>query len=193
MVTRSSTAAPAAPGTPGTRPAAGPIDPPWLDDTEQLAWRGLMDFVLRGLPRIERTFREHGLVHLEYAILVVLSEAPDGLRLSMLAHRLGVSPSRLTHRMSKLLERELVVQRPCERDGRGTVASITDAGAKVLDRVAPEHVVDVRATVFDRLDPEATAALARAMTAIAQGLADDCDAAAARAARRDLAGLAASR
>jgi DNA-binding MarR family transcriptional regulator len=148
----------------------GDVTPRWLDDTEQRAWRGLVAFVTVGIPRIERTFRAHGLVHLEYGILAVLSEHEAGLRLRTLAHVLGVSPSRLTHRMSKLTERGLVEQQPCAEDGRGSVATITSSGHDLLRAIAPAHVEDVRAAVFDHLDAGAVAGLAGAMTSVASGL-----------------------
>jgi DNA-binding MarR family transcriptional regulator len=146
------------------------VAPRWLDDTEQRAWRGLVAFVTVGIPRIERTFRAHGLVHLEYGILAVLSEHQGGLRLRTLAEVLGVSPSRLTHRMSKLVERGLVEQQPSPEDGRGSVASITADGHDLLRAIAPTHVEDVRRAVFDHLDAESVDGLSRAMTSIASGL-----------------------
>jgi DNA-binding MarR family transcriptional regulator len=142
----------------------------WLDDTEQIAWRGLVAFTTVGLPRIERTLKAHGLVHVEYGILAVLSEQTCGMRLSTLAKLLGVSPSRLTHRMAKLTERGLVATTPCPEDGRGILASITPTGRALVEAVAPVHVEDVRATVFDHLDAEETRALAAAMSQVAAGL-----------------------
>lgn len=146
------------------------VTPRWLDDTEQRAWRGLVAFVTAGLPRIERTFRAHGLVHLEYGMLAVLSEHEGGLRLNALAEVLGVSASRLTHRMTKLVERGLVAQCPCPEDGRGAIATVTPAGRALLERVAPEHVEDVRATFLDHLDAADVEVLAAALSEVAAGL-----------------------
>jgi DNA-binding MarR family transcriptional regulator len=154
------------PTTAGGQPPA----PRWLDDAEQRAWRGLVAFVTAGLPRIERTFRAHGLVHLEYGMLAVLSEHDGGLRLNALAEVLGVSASRLTHRMAKLVDRGLVAQRPCPEDGRGAIATITPAGSELLARVAPEHVEDVRATFLDHLDACDVEVLGAALGEVAAGL-----------------------
>jgi hypothetical protein len=49
-----------------------------LTDDEQRAWQGLLAVMLVGMPRIERTFREHGLVQVEYGLLVGLSRTPGG-------------------------------------------------------------------------------------------------------------------
>ncbi len=58
-------------------------EPRWLDDTQQEAWRALLALVNRGLPRLEHTFKAHGLLAVHYSILVGLSEsADDTMRLS---------------------------------------------------------------------------------------------------------------
>ena len=55
-------------------------EPRLLDDSERQAWKSLVTVVNVGIPQIERTFRQHGLVHIEYAVLAVLSERPRGMR-----------------------------------------------------------------------------------------------------------------
>ena len=86
----------------------------WLNDTEQRAWRALITLVMVEFPKLEPTFRAHDLLHVEYGLLVALSEAPgDALRMSDLAETANVSQSRLSHRMRRLVERGLIGQRPC--------------------------------------------------------------------------------
>jgi DNA-binding MarR family transcriptional regulator len=145
-------------------------EPRWLDDTERRAWLSLMALVIVGLPDLERTFRAHGLVQVEYGLLAGLSEQPDGLRLCDLAGVMNVSPSRLSHRMRKLVERGYVQVRGSDDDGRVSIAVITDAGRRLVEEVAPQHVADVRRLLFDRLDEAQTAALADALSVIAKHL-----------------------
>jgi DNA-binding MarR family transcriptional regulator len=145
-------------------------DPRWLDETERRAWLSLMTLVVVGLPGIERTFRAHGLVHVEYGLLAALSEQPDGLRLCDLARAMNVSPSRLSHRMRKLIERGYVEVRGSADDGRVSIAAITGTGRRLIEDVAPQHVADVRRLLFDRLDESQTAALADALSAVAGSL-----------------------
>ncbi|GAA3277909.1 MarR family transcriptional regulator [Dactylosporangium vinaceum] len=149
-------------------------EPRWLDDTERRAWLSLLAVVLVGFPELERTFRPHGLVHVEYGLLAALSEAGDGLRLSDLAGQMNMSPSRLSHRMRKLVELGYVDVAPDSGDGRVSIARITDAGRAFAERVAPEHVADVRRLIFDHLDEAQTAALADALEAVAGKLGDSC-------------------
>jgi DNA-binding MarR family transcriptional regulator len=145
-------------------------EPHWLDETERRAWLSLMTLVIVGLPDIERTFRAHGLVQVEYGLLAALSEQPAGLRLCDLAQAMNVSPSRLSHRMRKLVDRGYVQVRGSDDDGRVSIAVITDAGRRLVEEVAPQHVADVRRLLFDRLDSDQTAALADALSAVTEHL-----------------------
>ncbi|NIR46236.1 MAG: MarR family transcriptional regulator, partial [Gemmatimonadetes bacterium] len=99
-----------------------------------------------------------------------LSEAPDdALRMSDLARAASMSQSRLSHRMRRLVDRGLIEQRPCTKDGRVTYAALTADGRALIEAVAPEHVADVRALVFDALNDEQTLALAEALEAVRDG------------------------
>lgn len=151
----------------------GMAGPRWLDETQEQAWRGFIVLVNRGLPRLERTLKEHDLLVVHYSILVALSEAPEGsLRLSELADAANLSQSRLTHRLRRLVERGEVAIDPDAEDGRGKNARITDVGRRRLDAVAPLHVEDVQRLVFDHLDATETECLARAMSKVALALCD---------------------
>lgn len=139
----------------------------WLNETEQRAWRALVALMMVELPKLESTFRSHDLLHVEYGLLVALSEsADDSLRMSDLAETANVSQSRLSHRMRRLVDRGLVEQRPCTDDGRVTYAALTASGRSLIEEVAPAHVDDVRAIVFDSLTDDQTAALADALETI---------------------------
>ncbi len=113
------------------------------------------------MPQVERTFRAHGLVHIEYGFLCSLEHGPK--RLSDLAATSNVSISRLSHRISKLAERGYVRVRPDESDGRASVAELTGAGRTLIAEVAPAHSKALREILFDHLSPAQTTALAEAL------------------------------
>ena len=145
----------------------------WLDETQQEAWRGFLALVNRGLPQLERTLKEHDLLVVHYAILVALSSAPhDTLRLSDLADAANLSQSRLTHRLRMLVDRGDVLVEADDSDGRGKNATLTPAGRRRLELVAPIHAEDVQRLVFDQLDPAETGCLARALSKVAAPLCD---------------------
>lgn len=139
----------------------------WLTETEKRAWRALIAIVQTGLPQLEATFRELNLLHIEYALLVALSEAPgDSLRMSALAEAASISQSRLSHRVHRLVERGLIKQSPCTEDGRVIYAELTAAGRSLIEEVAPQYVEDVRSMIFEALTEDQTAALADALESV---------------------------
>ncbi|WP_433215914.1 MarR family winged helix-turn-helix transcriptional regulator [Dactylosporangium sp. CS-047395] len=146
----------------------------WLDDTERRAWMSLLAIVLVGFPELERTFRPHGMVHVEYGLLAALSDAGDGLRLSDLAGQMNMSASRLSHRMRKLVDLGYVEISGDACDGRVSIARVTEAGREFARTVAPAHLADVRRLIFDHLDEAQTRALAEALGAVAEKLGDSC-------------------
>lgn len=135
---------------------------PWLDEDEMRAWRA---FVTAGAlvdRRIDQQLKESvGISHLQYAILVQLSERRDQeLRMTELAEALLSSKSGLTYQVSQLEKAGLVRRRSCSSDVRAVYAVLTDAGRRVLRRAAPGHVALVRALVIDVLTREQRAAVA---------------------------------
>ena len=147
-------------------------DARWLDESEQQVWRAYLAASQQLWDRLDDDLQSGtGMPLSEYEILVRLSEVPDGrLRMSQLADLVVHSRSRLTHTVARMERRGLVVRRPCEEDGRGVLAELTDHGHEVLAKAAPVHVQSVRQHMFDPLTPEEVAVLGRAMRKIAESL-----------------------
>lgn len=133
----------------------------WLDEDEQRTWRNFLatsELLYGALDR--QLQRDAGITHASYIVLAMLSEAPDrSLRMSDLAVRANSSPSRLSHAVARLEARGWVRREPAPKDGRGTVAVLTDAGWQMLAETAPGHVAAVREHLFDQLAPEQVRAL----------------------------------
>ena len=111
--------------------------------------------------------RPFGLDLGEYEILVHLSEAPElQLRMSELALAVRQSRSRLTHTVSRMEDKGLVLRKSCPQDRRGVIAVLTGSGLTLLKAAAPHHVESVRRAFVDRVDPHDFEALGRAMTAV---------------------------
>lgn len=125
----------------------------WLNDDEQETWRTFL-FASRLLfGEFERDIqRDAGMPLTYYEILSVLSEVPNrALRMSELAGALQVSPSRISHAVSRLEESGYVRREPCPTDRRVLFAVLTDAGYGVLEKAAPSHVESIREHLFDQL------------------------------------------
>lgn len=126
----------------------------WLDAEEQRAWRAVITTAVMLVRELNRDLLEaHDLSLDDYAILAMLSEAPDDrLRFGELAQVLRVPKAHITYRFQRLERRGLVIREQCESDGRGAYARLTAAGRSEVEAAAPAHVGSVRAHLLDRLD-----------------------------------------
>jgi len=144
----------------------------WLDAEEQRTWRALVvanTLLMHHLD--EQLRREYGVSLTEYEILVRLSEREHHeMRMAQIADSLCLSRSRITHTVARMEQGGLVRRQPATEDGRGVVASMTEAGQDLLDRAAPSHVTSVREHLVDLADPADLAAVGRVMDAVADDL-----------------------
>jgi DNA-binding MarR family transcriptional regulator len=127
-----------------------------LSDSEQSAWRTFIESSWALHTHLEDELRaQTGLSMNDYHVMVVLSEAPEHrLRMGELANRLVFSPSRITYQISSMVKRGLVRKQPCPEDGRGQEAVLTDEGMAALESAAPLHLITVRDSFIDHLDPD---------------------------------------
>lgn len=149
----------------------------WLSTREQMTWRGYLTATGMFMDHLDRQMqRDSGMPLAYFEILAVLSEMPGrSLRMSELAEMCRSSRSRLSHAVSRLEESGWVKRRACESDKRGSFAELTDAGFKVLEQAAPNHVNAVRQHLFDVLTEEQLDQLDQITAAIQNGLTPKCD------------------
>jgi DNA-binding MarR family transcriptional regulator len=142
-----------------------------LTESEQLAWRTFVESSWALHTHLEDELRaQTGLSMNDYHVLVTLSEAPEHrLRMGELAGRLVFSPSRITYQISSMVKRGLVRKQPCPEDGRGQEAVLTDEGLHALESAAPLHLITVRDSFIDRLDPDELAVIARVFDKVRKG------------------------
>lgn len=139
----------------------------WLTDEEQEIWRAYLRATAHVSQVIDTDLRRLGLDAAEYNILVSLSEAPERrMRMSQLADEVTHSRSRLTHTISRLEKRGLVVRENAADDGRGILARLTEEGFRTLEDNAPAHVETVRRVLIDTMSKDQFRALGRAMNSI---------------------------
>ena len=136
-----------------------------LSRTELRAWFRLAGGMKSLNNSLDRQLRdESGMTQDDYVILSRLHRSPDRtLRMSELAREVGFSPSRLSHAVSRMEEAGWVERSRSESDRRGTEATLTDTGAKVVEVATPAHLALVKKLVFDVLGDERAVALAEAM------------------------------
>jgi DNA-binding MarR family transcriptional regulator len=91
------------------------------------------------LAQLDALLRPHGLTFARYEALVLLSFSRDGaLPMRIIGERLMVHPTSVTNTIDRLEQQKLVVRRPNPRDGRGTLAEITEPGRAVMQRATDD-------------------------------------------------------
>jgi DNA-binding MarR family transcriptional regulator len=143
-------------------------DPRWLTDAEYQAWIGYRRMRARLDLQLARDLaRESGLSEPDYDVLSTVSETAERrMRLGDLAAGMLWSKSRLSHHITRMEQRGLVVRQECGSDGRGTFVALTEQGLRAIRSAAPGHVASVRGHFIDLLTPgqiDALAAIAQAV------------------------------
>src|SRR4029078_10550926 len=88
----------------------------------------------------------------EYMVMAMLSEAPDQtLRMTALAVQTNSTLPRLSHVVTRLVNRGFVERIPCPQDKRATNAHLTDAGWQHIQASAPGHVAAARELAIEWL------------------------------------------
>ena len=110
-------------------------EPRWLDEREARAWRGFISMQTQLLRRLARQMQhDDGLSEADFEVLVRLSEAPDGRqRVFELGQATQWEKSRLSHHLSRMVQRGLVVRETCPTDSRGAFVKLTAAGRGAID------------------------------------------------------------
>lgn len=132
-------------------------EPAWLTADESRAWRALhAATVVLPVALDVQLQRDAQISYLEYYVLAGLSERPTRtLRLSELAILTGAELSRISHLITRLEKRGLVLRRQDPVDARYTNAVLTEQGWEKVRLAAPGHVATVRQLLFDGLDDAA--------------------------------------
>ncbi|WP_405191690.1 MarR family transcriptional regulator [Streptomyces anulatus] len=99
--------------------------------------------------------RESGMLQIHYEVLAHLADSPGNrLRMTELAHRTGVSASRLSHLVDRLDQRGWVSRLPDPADRRVHLARLNGTGRKALAEAAPWHAACARSRLLDHLSDE---------------------------------------
>jgi DNA-binding MarR family transcriptional regulator len=152
-------------------------EPRWLDAREAHLWQSYRELYRELTGALEaRLVRNSGLSGADYALLHPLSVSQCGvLRTRDLGRSIGWERSRLSHQVSRMEKRGLVVREECESDARGSMIRLTDTGRAAIEAAAPDHVEAVRGFLFDKLSREEQDTLTSLLDRVLDGLpAKDC-------------------
>jgi DNA-binding MarR family transcriptional regulator len=91
------------------------------------------------LAQFDTICRPHGLTFARYEALVLLTFSRTGaLPMAKIGERLMVHPTSVTNTVQRLEAAGFVTREPNPRDGRGTLARVTEQGREVVDKVTGE-------------------------------------------------------
>jgi DNA-binding MarR family transcriptional regulator len=128
--------------------------PRWLTDPETRLWNAFTETEARLNRYVARQLSVEGSVgQVQFEILARLSEVPGGVRrMNELADALITSPSGLSYQVTQLEKAGLVTRTASNDDQRGIDVGLTQAGRRVVQRIAPGHVAAVREGFLDQLN-----------------------------------------
>jgi DNA-binding MarR family transcriptional regulator len=110
----------------------------------------------------------------DYAVLVALTDEPEGrMRLFQLGNELGWEKSRISHQVSRMVQRGLVEKTKCGSDRRGAFVAVTPAGRREISAAAPSHLDAVRRLFVDRLTPAQLAGICDVAEVVLEAVADE--------------------
>lgn len=144
----------------------------WLDESEATLWQAYRDLGRELQRAFDRQLATDASVSGgEYALLVPLSEAPDGVvRMRDLGLAVGWERSRLSHMVSRMEKRGLLLREECVDDARGFMVRLTPEGRAALEAAAPGHVATVRRYFFDSLSERERVMMTRVFARLVERL-----------------------
>jgi DNA-binding MarR family transcriptional regulator len=133
----------------------------FLTDAEFRAWHGCLQFTNTATRAIDEALTAaHGISIKEFDVLITLFNAPGGrLRMTELAERVVLTPSGVTHLVTRLERGGLVSRSVDEEDRRSFFSALTRAGHRRLRESRPTHNEVVRAHLTRRLTARQLATL----------------------------------
>jgi DNA-binding MarR family transcriptional regulator len=139
-----------------------------LTPERALAFTGLLESSRRLTRELERELEAaHELSFSALGLLGRMAAAERGtLRLSTLAHDMGLSLSRVSRVVDALEARGLLEREQCPADARATNARLTAAGVALVREAQATHRAGVQRRFFGQLSEEQVAALAAAFASL---------------------------
>ncbi|HUK69655.1 MAG TPA: MarR family transcriptional regulator [Streptosporangiaceae bacterium] len=139
-----------------------------ITDDPRLTAAGMLAETFAGLrAKLAPTFAAHGIAPLEFEVLLRLARSPEQrLRMTDLAAQAGMSTSGVTRIVDRLERSGTVRRETCPSDRRSSFAVLTEAGARRLAVILPDHLADIDRWFTSILRPGQLAALLDALQVI---------------------------
>jgi len=125
----------------------------YLTNAEFRAWHGCLEFMNTVMRELDSALMAaHGISVKEFDVLITLFNAPGGrLRMTELSERVVLTPSGVTHLVTRLERDRLVSRSVDEGDRRSFFAALTPTGRRRLRESRPTHNDIIRTHLTRRL------------------------------------------
>jgi DNA-binding MarR family transcriptional regulator len=90
-----------------------------------------------------KILKPHGITPVDWALLGLVYESPDGMRLSHLAQELGVEAPFITEQSESLIKQNLIQINPTKEDKRVKLMTLTDQARKMIPKIEKELVANM--------------------------------------------------
>jgi DNA-binding MarR family transcriptional regulator len=126
----------------------------YLTAAEFRAWHGCLEFTNTVMRELDSALiAAHGISIKEFDVLITLFNAPAGrLRMTELSECVVLTPSGVTHLVTRLERDRLVSRVVDENDRRSFFAEMTREGRRRLREARPTHNEVVRRNLTSRLN-----------------------------------------
>jgi DNA-binding MarR family transcriptional regulator len=112
---------------------------PTLDLSALETWLSLMRASGEVVAYLEDYLSDYSLSQRKFFILILLMRNLDGLSISQLAEKTGVSCASITGVVERMRKAGLVTREEEASDRRVMIVQITQAGNELLEKVLPDH------------------------------------------------------
>jgi DNA-binding MarR family transcriptional regulator len=122
-------------------------------DLGQKAWRAFHKIRIQLLPSLVRHLNEEcGMSEAEYQVFVGLQSSENGqFKPSQLAEEIGWDLGRLSHQVSRMESKGLLVKQQCPVDARSCWVGATKKGQALFDKALPRQIREVERLFSDAL------------------------------------------
>lgn len=156
----------------GTRCTCGMPAP--ISPTELAAYSALKRAIVSIRLNLGRQMQQMGGISLvQFEILFLLEQSPDGLRMHELAEAIGVTRSGLTYQIGQMEQVGWVQRASGVSNARAVIATLTDAGRARVSILQEQHFEFVRQRAFGLLSEDELSTMVSILQRIAEGAASE--------------------
>lgn len=142
---------------------------PELEISALETWLSLMRVSGEVVAYLEDYLSDYSLSQRKFFILILLMRNPDGLNISQLAEKTGVSCPSITGLVERMKKAGLVTREENASDRRVMIVQITQVGDELLGKVLPDHYRRV-SQLMSNLNVQERETLQQLLTKVSMGI-----------------------